>query len=392
MAVKGVFASHQNIVGSRRGDFAAALLQTMPTGMAPMFALSAGMSSRDLADTVATWFEENHLSGRINITNNAGTGTSIIVNDATQVVANQVYLIESTGEYIFVESVSGSTLTVTRGMGSSSASAVDGSVTAKAMQLIGTAFEEGSSKPTSVANVGFPRFNYAQIFRNAWDVTGTAQAIDFYTGPIEAKNRADALLQHSEAIERSSIWGIQAIGTFNGKSFRMMDGIKAQLSTNLKVQSSNTKYYNDVVPFLRGIFETNIKGQPNERLMFCGNQYVQTLNDCARKDSTTYIEPGQNVFGLQVMRLVTPFGSVNMVTHPLFNENATFTKDALIVHPAAIEWRYLRRTHTDDYNKDGTRAGTDGDFGVVTTEGCITYKAEKTGGYHSGVDTAAAST
>ena len=97
-------------------------------------------------------------------------------------------------------------------------------------------------------------------------------------------------------------------------------------------------------------------------------------------------------FGLNVMKLVTPSGTINLVPHPLFNENATFTKDCLIVHPAAIEWRYLRRTHTDDYNKDGTRAGTDGDFGVVTTEGCITYKAEKTGGYHSGVDTAAAST
>ena len=43
MAVKGVFASDQNIQGTRRGDFAGALLRVMPTGTAQLLALSAGM-------------------------------------------------------------------------------------------------------------------------------------------------------------------------------------------------------------------------------------------------------------------------------------------------------------------------------------------------------------
>ena len=100
MSVKGVFASDQNIAGSRKGDFASGILMTMPTGSAPLLALSAGMESVDAHDTVVTWFEENHLSGRINITNNAGTGTTINVDDSSQVTAGLVYLIEATGEYI----------------------------------------------------------------------------------------------------------------------------------------------------------------------------------------------------------------------------------------------------------------------------------------------------
>ena len=73
MAVKGVFASDQGIQGDRKGDFAAALLQVNPTGTAPLLALSSGMESADAADTVVIWFEENHISGRINLTNNAFT-------------------------------------------------------------------------------------------------------------------------------------------------------------------------------------------------------------------------------------------------------------------------------------------------------------------------------
>ena len=91
MAIKGIFASHSNIVGTRRGDFASAILQTNPTGNAPMLALSSGMASRGLGDTVATWFEENHLSGRIGVTNNASTGTTFTVDDSTQVIAGQIY-------------------------------------------------------------------------------------------------------------------------------------------------------------------------------------------------------------------------------------------------------------------------------------------------------------
>lgn len=391
MAVKGVFASHQNVVSSRKGDFASGLLQTQPTGNAPLLALSAGMASRDAMDTIATWFEENHLSGRITVTNNAGTGQTLTVNDVSQAITGMVYYAESTGEYFFIESISGSNLTVTRGFGGSSISALDGSGTPEPIQRVGTAFEEGSSKPTAYANLGYPRFNYMQIFRNAWDVTGTAAAVEYHTGNIVAKNRADAALFHAEDIERSSIWGVKAVGTLNGKPFRTMDGIKAQIITNVRAQSTNVKWNTDIRPFLQDVFSTNIKGQPNERLAFCGNTVLGVVEDMARLDSQINLAPGQTDFGMEIVRLRSPYGSIVLVTHPLMNESPLWTKDLLVIHPAAVEYRYLRRTMNDDYDKDGTRAGADADFGVITTEGCIVYKAEKTGGYFSGIDTAAAS-
>ena len=392
MAVKGVFASDQNIVGSRKGDFASGILMTMPTGSAPLLALSSGMESADASDTVVTWFEENHLSGRINITNNAGTGTSVVVDDATQVVAGLVYLIESTGEYIYIESVSGSTCTVTRGFGSSSASAVDGSSTAEPMQRIASAHEEGSSKPTSIANLGFPRFNYMQIFRNPWDVTGTARAVQYHTGDLVAKNKRDAGMYHSEDIERAMIWGTQAIGIQNGKPFRTMAGIQEQITTNVTAQGANTTW-TELDQFLQDVFARNVKGKPNERIAFCGNTVIQVINAIARADGNqTQINlvPGQTDFGMKITKWMTPYGDVSLMTHPLFNENPVWTKDLMVLHPGAMRTRYLRRTHEDTNDRDGTRAGADADFGVLTTEMSVEYRSEITGGLFTGIDTAAA--
>ncbi len=391
MSVKGVFASDQNIAGSRKGDFASGILMTMPTGSAPLLGLSAGMESVDAHDTVVTWFEENHLSGRINITNNAGTGTSIIVDDSSQVTAGLVYMIEATGEYIYVESISGSTATVVRGFGSTSPAAVDGSGTAKPMQRIASAHEEGSSKPTSIANLGFPRFNYMQIFRNPWDVTGTARAVEYLTGDLVAKNKRDAGIYHAEDMERAMIWGIQAIGIQNSKPFRTMSGIQEQITTNVTAQGGDTTW-DEIDQFLQDCFARNVKGKPNERIAFCGNTVLQVLNKIARTDGNmTQINlvPGQTDFGMKITKWMTPYGDVSLLTHPLFNESPLWTKDLMVLHPGVMRTRYLRRTFEDLNDKDGTRAGVDADFGVLTTEMCLEYRAEITGGLFTGIDTAA---
>jgi len=388
MAVKGVFASDQNVAGTVKGSFASAILQLYPTGSSPLLALSSGMQSEDEKSVVITWFEENHLSGYLTVTNNAGTGTTFTLSDGTQVVAGTIMLVHSTGEYIFVDSITGNSATVTRGFAGSTVTSINGSVTPVPIQRITTAHEEGSAKPTSIANLGYPRFNYMQIFRNAWDATGTAKAVEYHTGDVVAKNKRDAGVFHAEDIERALLWGKQTIGVLNNKPFRTMDGITNQITTNVSAQSSNTTHEN-IDRFLQTIFERNIKGKPNERIAFCGNTVVSVINNIARIDGTINIQPGQTEFGMKVMKWMTPYGDISLMTHPLMNENPVWTKELYVLHPGAIKIKYLRRTHHDTNDRDGTRAGADADFGVYTTEASIEYGAELTGGIYTGIDTAA---
>lgn len=385
MAVKGVFASDRHIQGARKGDFASAVLQLEPTGSAPLFALSSGMESVDASDTIVTWFEENHLSGRVGIVNAAGVGTSLEVEDASFIVPGSVFLVESTGEFVFVEQVVGNTLTVLRGFAETTAAAIDGSVTPVYIQKIGTGHEEGSSRPQAVSQLGYPRFNYVQIFRNAWDVTGTARAVEYLTGDLVAKSKADCARYHAEDIERSIIFGRKFLGVKKGKPFRMMDGINTQIKTNVEVAAGPTSW-DDIDLFLQAIFSRNIKGKPNERIAFCGNTALRVLNNIARNYSMMNIEPGVTEFGMKVNKWITPFGDISLMTHPLMNENPLWSKDLYIYHPGAVRMRYLRRTIDKTYTQD---SGDDTEYGVLTTELTVEYRAEITGGKFIGLSEAA---
>ena len=388
MAVKGVFASDQGIQGDRKGDFASALLRVNPTGTAPLLALSSGMESAPATDTAVTWFEENHISGRINVTNNAGTAASLIVDDVSIVVAGAIFLVEANGEYVFVQSISGSTLTVIRAFAGTTAAAIDGSSTPKPIQRIATAHEEGSAKPVAIANLGFPRFNYMQIFRNTWDVTGTARNVEFHTGNLVAKNKRDAGFFHGEDIERALWFGRKSIGVKNGRPFRTMDGVLAQITTNVTTESTNTKQ-EDLNAHWEAVFARNIKGKPNERIVFCGNTVIRIINEIAHLDGVNNLSPGQTEFGFKVTKWMTPFGDLSLMTHPLFNESPLWTLDMHTLHPGAMRTRWLRRTSEDNNDTDGSRAGADADFGVITSELTVEYRAELTGGKYTGIDTAA---
>ena len=388
MAVQGVFTSDAGVQGGRNGGFADGVLQIHPTGSAQLFALSSGMESMDWNDTIVTWFEETKLTGRIQATNSPGTsGTTLTVDDGSEIVAGSIIWHENSGEYIAVEAVAGNSLTIQRGIGGSSA----GNIAANDyLQLITNAQEEGSDKPTSVANVASPRYNYMQTVRNSWDVTRSAKQVQYRTGDLKARNRAECGVLHAEAIEKAMIWGIRSIGVRNGKVYHTMNGVKNQLSSNVQVQAAATPItWDDIDSFLLNVFAKNIKGKPNERIVFCGNTVVKAFNQVAKANGTINLEPGTTEQGLKVIKWFTPYGDISLITHPLFNESPVFTKDLLIMHPGAFRTRYLSRTFEDAYDKDGTRAGRDADFGVLTTELTCEYRAEMTGGYWSGIESGA---
>src|SRR5882724_92099 len=181
MAVKGIFTSDSNIAGSRKGDFASAILQLYPTGMAGLFALTAGMDSADCTDPIVTWFEEIHISGRQLVsvgTTSTTTGSQVTMDDASSYTAGMFALVEETGEFVYISSVVGNVLTLERGFGGSTPAAIPAN---DHLQRIGTSFEEASARPTGMANLGYPRYNFTQIFRNSWDVSRTAKRTQYYT-------------------------------------------------------------------------------------------------------------------------------------------------------------------------------------------------------------------
>lgn len=381
MAVTGIFASNQSMVGNRRGDFAANILRIWPTGMAPLLALSSGMKQESAADSIVNWFEENKIVGRTN-TVSGGTSTTVVVGDGSSFVPGTILFVEDTGEYIRVEANNGAnSLTVVRGMAGTTTTSIDNTMN---VTRVGNAFEEGSTMPNSVVNQGSLRTNYTQIFRNAWAVTGTTKAIDYRTGDQLAKSRSEAAFFHAEDQERAFWWGKKDIRNVNGKPFRMMDGLITQIEQyggTVETLSDGKVSQFILRDYLRQIFAKNIKGEPNERLCFAGDLALQNMAESAGRDGNHEFQTAETDFGFKFHRFLSSFGDINVVTHPLMNENPYFQTKAYFIHPGGIKLRHLRKTKSEGYDTDGNRIdGKDADEGVITTEVAITAMAAETMG------------
>lgn len=394
MAVQGIFESNAGIVGNRKSDFASTLLRIAPSGTAPLLALTSGMRSRPAKDTIVHWFEENKIVGRFVFTSGfSDSDTVLAVDDASSIIPDTIFFIEETGEYIIVDASNGDkSITVLRGFASTTAATI---TSGDHITRVGNAREEGSLIPTPVVNQGFPRLNFTQIFRNAWSLTGTAKAVDFHTGSQLAKNRADAGMFHAEDMERSFWWGRKTIMTRNGKHFHSMDGVDVQIRQyggQVETPAAGNIDQATFRDFLRRIAAKNIKGQPNERIAFAGDLALQFLSEAARLDASFRILTGETDFGIKFHVFISPFLTIKVMTHPLFNENAHFQGTLYVLHPGAIEMRPLRSTFQENYDTNGNRInGKDADEGVITTETCITLAAPVTCGIMEGITGATAS-
>lgn len=396
MAVQGIFTSNQGIVGERQGDFASAVLMTNPTGNSPFLAMTAGMGKEETSDAVFTWFEDSHNPGRAACVS-GGTTTTVVVDDGSFYTPNTILLVEETGEHIFVTAAAGNSLTVVRGLAGTTITAITAS---HHVQKIGNAHEEASGMPTAVTQQGAPRMNYTQIFRNGWAISGTAKAVKYLTGSKLAYNKQMCAMYHAEDMERSFLWGKKTLTTLNGKQFRLTDGVLAQIENNSgTVESAATGAVagdlsrGDLESFIQEVFAYNVKGQPNERIAFSGNMALAVLNRMAMLDGSYQIQQGESKLGIAINTILTPFGTLKLMTHPLMNENPVWNNEMYVLHPGGIKRRVLRDTNQEGYDKNGLRIqGKDADEGVITTEVGVQVGAARTMGIMRNIQQAVATT
>lgn len=396
MAVQGIFMSNQGIVGERQGDFASAILMTQPNGTAPFLALSAGMKKESTQDTVFTWFEDVHISGRTRATA-GGTGTTITVDDGSFYVPNSIVMNENTGEHMLVTASTDTTITVIRGL---SATTVVAITSGDHLQKLGNAFEEASGMPTPVTQQGKPLMNYTQIFRNGWAISGTAKAVKYLTGNKVAHNKKMCAAYHAEDMERAFLWGKKTITTLNNKQFRLTDGALTQIELNGGVVKTAATggvagdlSRGDLETFIEEIFRYNVMGESNERFAFGGANVLTVWNRMAWIDGSYEVKQGETKLGMKVTEVECVHGSLKLLTHPLMNENPVWRNELYAFHPGGVKKRVLRESFHEDYDKNGNRInGRDADEGVITTEAGIQIGAPRTMGIYRNIKKAVATT
>jgi hypothetical protein len=260
----------------------------------------------------------------------------------------------------------------------------DGALVNPHLLIVGTIFEEGADTPESVRYRASKITNYTQIFRNSLKATRTAMQTRLRTVDEVKDAKQQALLYHSISMEHAFLFGEKVENTGGSEVKRMTGGIiehipdanKKVFNADAKAASPDATSYDEIEDILLEAFRFGSQ----EKMAFVGNRALLTIQRMIRHADAVSVEitPAVKEFGMDVRRLFTPYGTLVMKTHPLFNQNQSsigtsvqdyFGMDTwmLILDMADLTYRPLRNSDTQ-YLPDRQANGVDGLTSEYLTE------------------------
>lgn len=224
-------------------------------------------------------------------------------------------------------------------------------------KVIGNINAEGAEMPDAVQRNPTKVYNLTQIFRTPLSITRTARKTKLRTGDQYQKMKAEALEMHSWEMELAFFWGILTEGTgTNGKPERTTKGlipfIREYAPLNCDDFTTNATYHSKTwtgtgggATWLDSYLEQIFRYGASEKLCLCGSGALLGLQQLAMAgNSRLNLEVGQGAYGIKVTRWITPFGEIQLKTHPLFSYDATTRYQMVILEPKEIRYRYIDDT------------------------------------------------
>ena len=398
-AVAGLRGTGDWATDERPKNFREMIMWRNPNGNAPIFALMSRVQKESTDDPEFSWWDEPSDIIRLQINGALSSSETTIVVDssdpstsapgnvwgiATHLKPGDLLLVEPSTdnatydhEIIEVDTVIGATsFTAKRGRAGTTAASIsdDGYIT-----KIGSSFSEGTGAPTSASRNPIKYFNYTQIFKDTYELTGTAEQTKTRTGDPVKNDKKRKAFDHARDIEMALLYGQRNETTGdNGKPLRTMGGLRSFIPSNTTTIFGSVTVTN----FLNAVYPVFDFDSPagDERIGFCGNVALNTLNLMIQTDSNTQIQWGGVIkqFGMEFREFIMPQGRLLLRSHPLLNRHGLYRESMFIIDFAALRWRPMRNRDTkfkdnvqsaDEDLRRGywqTEAGLEVDFGGLT--------------------------
>jgi hypothetical protein len=365
--------------GERPLNWRQGILMRYPNGHAPLVGLTSAMKKKVTDDPNFNWWERELSNIRLTLgANITAVATSITVaadpfgfGGSLQLKAGHVLRVEQTEELLLItaDPTVETGFTCSRGFAGSTATAI-ADITAAGvnpnLMIVGSIFEEGADTPQSVRYRPSKQSNYTQIFRNSLKATRTAMKTRLRTVDEVQDAKKQALLYHSIEMEYGLIFGLKFEGTGpGGEPRRMTGGLISFIPTANVLDQAGAAM--DLEAFEDVMIEAFRFGS-QEKVAFCGNRAMLAMQRVVRLNASLEITPTIKEFGMDVRRIFTPFGTLVMKTHPLFNQIQSGTTGGtayqaldtwmLILDMANITYRNLRDSDTQ-YLPDRQSNGLD---------------------------------
>jgi hypothetical protein len=368
MAIAGLRGPGDWGTDERPKDFRGTLLKRNPNGTAPILALSSRAGKRSVKDPEFIWWDEGNDITRLQVNGALSSSDTLFTVDspdpsisspgivygtATNLKEGDVLLVEpatdsATYNHELIEVtqvVSDTQFIARRGVGGTSAASISNDIF---LTLIGSSYAEGTGVPRAVSRNPMKYSNYTQIFKDTYELTGTADETETRTGPAYSEDKKRKMWKHAADIEWSIMFGRKHETTGdNGKPKRYMGGLRSFIpSTNVTVFGAAVtvaSYYAALEPLFQ--WET---GAGNTRIAFAGSDAVMQLQTVfnASTNVTRDLGASMKVYGMELTEFRTPMGTLLLKIHPLLSRHGLYKKSMFILDFDAINYIYLRNRDT----------------------------------------------
>ena len=340
MAIQGLVGTGDLGTNAAVGDFSEerpynwreGILMRYPNGHAPLVALTSAMKKKVTDDPQYHWWEREVSNLRLELGAdmplNTDPATLTITPDASfggglQVKVGDLLQVEETGEIVRVTVVTSDTsIAVARDWGAALGSKpivdFDGLTINPYLLVMGNVNEEGADTPESIRYRPSKHHNFTQIFRDSLKATRTAMQTRLRTVDEVRDAKTQALLYHSIRMEYAMVHGVRFEGTgTSGYPERSTGGIVSFIPAANIVDEAGTALKQDR---FEALMIDAFRFGSNEKMAFVGNRAMIAFTQMARKNGNVELSPSQKEFGMDVRRFFTPFGTLVLKTHPLFNQ------------------------------------------------------------------------
>lgn len=391
------------VTDQRPKNFREGLLLLFPNGDVPITAINSKGKSRQVDDPEFTYFSKTlpdmggTLSGsgvfdsdQLDSAFGAGAGAVGLTVFASVTVAIQdqirtghtVILVETAndanfafGEVTGLSTTAGGTSVAVKLLIASAANIL---ANADFIDVVGNANAEGAFIPDALTFDPEKFTNFTQIFRDPLDLTRTARKTRLRTGDAYQEAKREALEQHGLALEMAAIAGEKSnvVGS-NGKQKRTTQGaisfVKEHASDNVSDYASGTtlSWKDGGEDFLDEQFELVFRFGRSVKMAFIGSGALLGIQQIVKNSGQFQLTSETLAYGIQVMKWVTPFGTILLMRHPLFTYRTYRTNSMLILEPENITFSFIDDTmfKGDDGEKKAGTIGFDGTKEEFLTEG-----------------------
>ena len=375
--LSGIFNTTFNPAELNAKSFAGTLLRLYPNGSAPLFALSSQSGKSKAKASTHGYFSKTltFTKTTAGVADAAGV-TNLSVASSAGITPFMVMMNTRTRENYRVISVPDAThITVTRAFGRVVAAA---NIIGDNIIQIGTAFMEGSSRPTARQLNTVYIANYTQIFRNAWGLTDTARASLAEQGYSNiAESRKDCSMFHSIDAESAILFGQPKMDTSGSAPLHstqgIIDAIYQYAPNNINAAGPTTNYDQLVALVEEAWTYSTDVSNPKMRAGFCDSTAMKVMHQIARLSGQVELMQSETSFGMQFTKFKFFKGEINLIEHPLMNGLQTAaTGTMLVMDLPALKLAYMdgRDTMAEEYNAQGKQVegGVDGAGGSLTSE------------------------